>query len=81
MYQPPHFREDDRERQHALMREHPFALLVTAGAGGLMANGAPFVLDAARLRSRCKNSPFDGARLSGLVSRTFVAGKQVFERG
>ncbi|MEW9304438.1 dihydroorotase [Labrys neptuniae] len=60
--------------------------------GGTLAKGAsadvivfdpdvPFVLDAARLRSRCKNSPFDGARLSGLVSRTFVAGKQVFERG
>ncbi len=41
---------------------------------------APFVLDAARLRSRCKNSPFDGARLSGLVTRTFVGGRQVFER-
>lgn len=59
--------------------------------GGTLAKGAsadvivfdpdvPFVLDAAKLRSRCKNSPFDGARLSGLVSRTFVAGKQVFER-
>ena len=60
--------------------------------GGTLAKGAsadvivfdpdvPFVLDAAKLRSRCKNSPFDGARLSGLVSRTFVAGHQVFERG
>jgi transcriptional regulator len=46
MYQPPHFREEDRERQHALMRAHPFALLVTSGPGGLMANGAPFQLDA-----------------------------------
>jgi len=38
------------------------------------------VLDAAKLKSRCKNSPFDGARLSGLVTRTFVSGRQVFER-
>lgn len=40
----------------------------------------PFVLDATKLKSRCKNSPFDGARLSGLVMRTFVDGRQVFER-
>lgn len=45
MYQPPHFREDDLGRQHALMRAHPFGLLVTGGAGGLQANGIPFVLD------------------------------------
>jgi transcriptional regulator len=45
MYQPPHFREEDRDRQHALMRAHPFALLITAGPAGLMANGAPFILD------------------------------------
>ncbi|MCP8939815.1 FMN-binding negative transcriptional regulator [Alsobacter sp. SYSU M60028] len=46
MYQPPLFRETDRERQHALIRENPFGLFVTAGAGGLIANGIPFVLDA-----------------------------------
>ncbi|KAB1074363.1 FMN-binding negative transcriptional regulator [Methylobacterium planeticum] len=46
MYQPPHFREDDRAPQHALIRTHPLGLLISAGAGGLMANPLPFLLDA-----------------------------------
>lgn len=46
MYQPPHFREDRLEIQHALMRAYPLGLLITAGPGGLMANPIPFVLDA-----------------------------------
>jgi transcriptional regulator len=45
MYQPPHFRETDRQRQHDLVRAFPLGLLVTAGANGLMANAIPFVLD------------------------------------
>ncbi|CAN5749765.1 FMN-binding negative transcriptional regulator [soil metagenome] len=44
MYQPPHFREDRIEVQHALIRSHPLGLLVTAGAGGLMANPIPFLV-------------------------------------
>jgi transcriptional regulator len=44
MYQPPHFREDRIAVQHALIRQFPLGLLVTAGPGGLMANPAPFVL-------------------------------------
>jgi transcriptional regulator len=44
MYQPPHFREDRIEVQHALIRSHPLGLLVTAGAGGLMANAIPFLI-------------------------------------
>ena len=47
MYQPPHFREDNREVQHALIRAHPLGLLVTLGSAGLVANPIPFVLDAA----------------------------------
>jgi len=47
MYQPPLFREDRTDVMHALIRAHPFGLLVSAGAGGLMANGVPFVLDTA----------------------------------
>lgn len=39
----------------------------------------PYVLDADRLSSRSKNSPFDGARLEGRVRFTFVSGKKVFE--
>jgi transcriptional regulator len=45
MYQPPYFREDDPGVQHALIRAHPLGLLITAGAGGIVANPVPFVLD------------------------------------
>ncbi len=38
----------------------------------------PFVLDRATLRSKSKNTPFDGARMEGKVLRTFVAGTEVF---
>ena len=44
MYQPPHFREERLEVQHGLIQQHPLGLLVTAGAGGLMANPIPFIL-------------------------------------
>ncbi|MEK1899280.1 MAG: FMN-binding negative transcriptional regulator [Rhizobium sp.] len=46
MYQPPHFREDDLNVQHALIRAHPLGLLITAAASGLIANSVPFHLDA-----------------------------------
>ncbi len=46
MYQPPHFREERLEVQHAFMRARPFALLVTMGGDGLTANPLPLVLDA-----------------------------------
>jgi transcriptional regulator len=46
VYQPPHFREDDRETQHALIRAHPLGLLISAGASGLIANPVPFLIDA-----------------------------------
>jgi dihydroorotase len=36
--------------------------------------GAPFVLDPAKLHSRCRNTPFDAARLEGIVKLTLVAG-------
>ena len=39
----------------------------------------PFVVDPARLRSRCKNTPFDGARLQGVVKTTVVGGEIVWE--
>jgi dihydroorotase len=41
--------------------------------------GAPWVLDPAELKSKCKNTPFDEARLQGRVLRTIVAGRTVFE--
>lgn len=39
---------------------------------------APFVLDRFKLRSKSKNTPFDGQRMEGRVLATWVAGKQVF---
>jgi dihydroorotase len=38
---------------------------------------APWVLDPAELKSKCKNTPFDEARLQGRVVRTIVAGRTV----
>ena len=45
MYQPPHFREDRRDVQHALIKTHSLGLLITAGPGGLQANFIPFLID------------------------------------
>ncbi|ABD56822.1 dihydroorotase [Jannaschia sp. CCS1] len=39
----------------------------------------PFQLDRATLRSKSKNTPFDGARMQGRVMRTWVGGNTVFE--
>lgn len=47
MYQPPHFREERLEIQHALIRAHPLGLLISPGEDGLLANPVPFLLDAA----------------------------------
>src|SRR5262252_8976870 len=40
---------------------------------------APWVLDPDELKSKCKNTPFDEARLEGRVVRTIVAGRTVYE--
>lgn len=56
--------------------------------GGTLARGAPadlavididepWVLDRDTLKSKCKNSPFDEARLTGRVIKTLVAGRAV----
>jgi len=39
----------------------------------------PWVLDRDDLKSKCKNTPFDEARLTGRVTRTIVAGRTVYE--
>ena len=39
----------------------------------------PWVLDPSELKSKCKNTPFDEARLQGRVLRTIVAGRTVFQ--
>ena len=38
----------------------------------------PWVVDREELHSRSKNSPFDGARLTGRVMKTIVAGRVVY---
>ena len=46
MYLPAHFDEKRLDVLHALVRRHPFGLLVTQTADGPSANGIPFILDA-----------------------------------
>ncbi|ARE40219.1 Dihydroorotase [Rhodovulum sp. P5] len=55
---------------------------LTAGAPAdlvLFDPDAPFVLDRFTLRSKSKNTPFDGARMEGRVLGTWVAGACVFD--
>jgi dihydroorotase len=58
--------------------------------GGTLKSGAPadvivvdldvpWIVDAAELKSKCKNTPFDEARMTGRVMRTIVAGRTVYE--
>ncbi len=42
---------------------------------------APFLLDRFSLRSKSRNTPFDGQRMEGRVLATFVGGVKVYERG
>ena len=39
---------------------------------------APFLMDRFALRSKSKNTPFDGQRMEGKVLATFVGGTQVY---
>ncbi|MEP7030405.1 MAG: dihydroorotase [Pseudolabrys sp.] len=39
----------------------------------------PWIIDAGDLKSKCKNSPFDEARMTGRVVRTIVAGRTIYE--
>jgi len=58
--------------------------------GGTLASGAPadvivvdldvpWIIDAAELKSKCKNTPFDESAHDGRVVRTIVAGRTVYE--
>ncbi len=40
----------------------------------------PFVLDRFTLKSKSQNTPFDGQRMQGKVTATFVAGQEVYRR-
>ncbi|WP_045392019.1 dihydroorotase [Falsirhodobacter sp. alg1] len=42
---------------------------------------APFVLDRFALRSKSKNTPFDGQRMEGRVLATFVDGRRIYDAG
>ena len=48
MYTPSHFVEQDLSKLHAMMRRHPFALLVTQHGGRSHLTHLPFHLDATR---------------------------------
>ena len=39
----------------------------------------PWVLDRDELKSKCRNTPFDQARMQGRAVRTIVSGRTVFE--
>ncbi|MCS0505270.1 dihydroorotase [Ancylobacter mangrovi] len=45
----------------------------------LIAPDEAWILDAAMLKSRCRNTPFDEARFEGRVIRTLAAGRTVYE--
>ncbi|AMJ59837.1 dihydroorotase [Bosea sp. PAMC 26642] len=72
----------------ACLSSRPAALLglpcgrLVAGAPAdlmLLDAEAPYVVDKRKLKSRAKNSPFDEARLEGLVQMTLVGGRVVYE--
>jgi transcriptional regulator len=46
MYIPDSFKVDEPARLHAMMRRHPFALLLTVNADSLEATHLPFMVDA-----------------------------------
>jgi transcriptional regulator len=48
MYTPSHFEETRPDVLHALVREHPFGLLITQHGARIEANGLPFLLDGDR---------------------------------
>jgi dihydroorotase len=59
-------------------------------SGGTLKSGAPadvivvdtdvpWLIDPQELKSKCKNTPFDEARMTGRVVRTIVAGRTVYE--
>ena len=78
----------DLSRLIAAMSTRPAELLGLPG-GTLRPGGpadvividptVPWMLDPAELKSKCKNTPFDEAKLEGRVLRTIVAGRTAYE--
>jgi dihydroorotase len=83
-----HSGELDLMKLFKAMSTRPAALLGLPG-GSLRPGAAadiivldpdmPWVLDPAELKSKCKNTPFDEAKMQGRVVRTIVSGRTVYE--
>lgn len=80
--------QTDLPRLLAALSTRPAALLglgsgrLSVGAPAdlmLLDAEAPYVVDKRKLKSRAKNSPFDEARLEGIVQATIVGGRVVYE--
>ncbi|OYU19404.1 MAG: transcriptional regulator [Rhodobacteraceae bacterium PARR1] len=70
MYQPTQHREDRLSVQHDLIEAHPFGLLISTGAEGILANGLPFLLqrgsgDKGRLQAHIARANPQWAGLDG----------------
>lgn len=80
MYTPSHFVNQDLGKLHAMMRKHPFALLVTRHAGRVQLTHLPFHLDAERgakgtLEAHlAKANPHCAALLEGAPSTVVFSG-------
>ena len=66
MYEPPLHREQDLAKQHALIRERPFGLLISNGPQGLLANALPFLIDPSASRLGTLSGAY-GARQSAMA--------------
>ena len=73
MYVPEHFREDEIDEMHALMRAFPFASLVSSGSDGLFATHLPTVL------TRAEDSTL--GVIEGHLARANPQWKQISEGG
>ncbi|MEK6204554.1 MAG: amidohydrolase family protein, partial [Amylibacter sp.] len=40
----------------------------------------PFILDRTTLKSKSKNTPFDGRRMQGVVLRTYLGGQEIYAK-
>ena len=59
MYEQAQFKIEDRDKLFGVVRANPLGLLITAGAGGLMANAIPFIL-----KQRGEDAPLLEAHLA-----------------
>ena len=69
MYTPKHFNVEDTSEAHALMRAHPFAVLVTQGTSGIVATHLPTVLRSKTVpRSNASNATWLAQIRNGATS-------------